>query len=386
VSSEANEKAKWAEQTELLLRATKNPDLFRFIVVQYNEPGMAGRVAGLLHQKYPDRALLRIKSKEEGYHSLIEKIKKHKGFVFVEDFEYLSETPDLSIGFNQRRDLLSTLPVHLLAFVFADRDKANIRAVVDNMRDLWSIRNLSLDLAEDVRMEEKGVLAEELVDPAQKAEKLGELKRLLEHIEALPVAAENANLLMSYYPQVHHLYLDLGEYDAALKWTDEWKQMLDRVDAPKSAYAEYLSAKSQNLRELGREKEAEKALIESFEIRELAEEILHHNIVSKSSVETLHTFATHLERWAYYLMDNRASLGVSELHRAKNILKNMRIEISKYLNGRQLQRFNESMDEAEDILDSLIRRTNTKIDESKEFTIAVRTLAKYLRAASSVIG
>jgi tetratricopeptide (TPR) repeat protein len=386
VSSKANEKAKWAEQTELLLRATKNPGLFRFIVVQYNEPDTIGQIDELLRQKHPDRALLRIKSKEEDYHSLIEKIKKHKGFVFIEDFEYLSETPDLSIGFNQRRDLLSTLPVHLLAFVFADRDKANIRAVVDNMRDLWSIRNLTLDFAEDVRIEEKEVLAEKVIDPAQKAEKLRELKRLLEHIEALPVAAENANLLMSYYPQVHSLYLDLGEYDAALKWTDEWKQMLDRVHAPIPVYAQFLSAKSQNLRELGREKDAEKALIESFEIRELAEEVLHHNIVSKSSVETLHTFATHLERWAYYLMDNRASLGAPELHRAKNILKNMRIEISKYLNDRQLQRFNESMDEAEDILDNLIRRTNTKRDESKEFTMEVRTLAKYLRAASSLIG
>jgi hypothetical protein len=101
--------------------------------------------------------------------------------------------------------------------------------------------------------------------------------------------------------------------------------------------------------------------------------------------EILKSFATRLEQRASYLMDNRSSLGLSELTAEKASLKNRRVEISKYLNGKQLQRFNQNMDEVEDILDGLIRRIKTNRDAGRDFTSEVRNLAKYLRAASSLI-
>jgi hypothetical protein len=147
VSSNTSRPVEHAEQLRLLQRAVRQAEEFRFIVVQHNDrPAALAAVERELRQRWPERALLRLQTQQEDYYSLVRRIEQHRGFVLLDDFEHLAENPELYTGFNQRRDYLSTLPVQLLAFVFDDEDHFNIAACKEHLRDLWSIRNLVVEL------------------------------------------------------------------------------------------------------------------------------------------------------------------------------------------------------------------------------------------------
>lgn len=148
MSSNTSRPAEQAEQLRLLQRAVKHPEEFRFIVVQHNDRAAAlAAVERELRQRWPERPLLHLQTKQEDYYSLIRRIEQHQGFLLLDDFEHLAQDPELYTGFNQRRDYLSTLPVQLLAFVFDDEDHLNIADCKEHLRDLWSIRNLVVELS-----------------------------------------------------------------------------------------------------------------------------------------------------------------------------------------------------------------------------------------------
>lgn len=95
--------------------------------------------------------------------------------------------------------------------------------------------------------------------------------------------------------------------------------------------------------------------------------------------------AAELGQRADYLMDRRAYLTLGELEAEKTKLRNLRLQASQHLTGKQLARFNVNMDEVEDLLESLIRRINTERDIGKAFTSEARNLVEQIRAAASLL-
>ncbi len=142
MSYKADIPADWAEQVSLLQRAVRNPDVFRFIVVQYNYFTVVQKISALLRQLDPERPLLQLRCEKEDYYSLIEKLNQHSGFIILENFQYLAKSPDLYTGFNQRRDQISARPIQLICCMPADEQ--NVRRCKENLRDFWSIRDLLL--------------------------------------------------------------------------------------------------------------------------------------------------------------------------------------------------------------------------------------------------
>lgn len=95
--------------------------------------------------------------------------------------------------------------------------------------------------------------------------------------------------------------------------------------------------------------------------------------------------ASELNDIAAYLMQNRGVLDLSDLSEKKSQLHNLRTKVSIHLSAKQQQRFNANMDEAEDIMDGLIRQIMFQNHTGRNFTSDVRELCGFLRAAASLV-
>jgi len=253
VSSENHNNTDWVEQIGLLHRAVRQADVFKFIVLRYNHFSAVTKVERDLKELDPNRPLLRLRAEREDYYSLIQKIEQHTGFVLIEDFQYLASTAAFFIGFNQRRDYLSKLPIQLLCFL--PQGAEYIRTCMDNLRDWWSIRNFVLELRVevDVNVIESMPSIDSIstLGGITEADKRKELVRILARIESLKPTAENSLLLLSLYPQAHQLYLDLGEYSDALKLAETWLHILELHTYSKEERAFVYGAIGENYRLLG---------------------------------------------------------------------------------------------------------------------------------------
>jgi hypothetical protein len=96
--------------------------------------------------------------------------------------------------------------------------------------------------------------------------------------------------------------------------------------------------------------------------------------------------ATELGQRADYLMNRRAYLTLGELEAEKTKLRNLRLQASQYLSGKQLASFNANMEEVEDMLDGLIMSHDIFYqDAGKSFATGVRKLSNQIRAAASLL-
>lgn len=368
MSSSTNSLTESAEQLALLRRAVRAPEVFGFIIVAHNHATAIEKVERDLCQHWPERPLLRLQAQKEDYYSLIRRIEQHQGFVLLEDFDYLAQNPDLYIGFNQRRDYLSTLPVQLIAFVFDDEDHLNMETCKDHLRDLWSIRNLVVEVKQEV------VPAQTEVTPptvtiAEQKQKRTELQRIQRRITDLSKEPKNTSILSSLYPQAHQLFLDLGEYEASLDWVGQWKAWAGKTAHSSKTEDQILQAEVESLELLGRKSESEQKTERDVPAKEL-----------------LSRYATALGQRADYLMGRRAYLTILELENEKANLRNLRLQTSQHLSGKHLARFSANMDEVEDMLDGLIMSLdNSYQDAGKAFNTGVRTLSNQLRATASLL-
>ncbi|MBV6439422.1 MAG: hypothetical protein DYG98_17235 [Haliscomenobacteraceae bacterium CHB4] len=104
-----------------------------------------------------------------------------------------------------------------------------------------------------------------------------------------------------------------------------------------------------------------------------------------ASTKILQECASELNEIAAYLMQNRAILDLGHLRTKQSQLFNLRVKVSMHLSVKQQERFNANMDEAEDILDGLIRQITFQNHTGKNFTSDVRELCRFLQAAASLI-
>ncbi len=253
-SNVSETKISFNEQLNLLFRATRKEELFRFILLSYNHYDVINRVQNALRAKYQDRPQLRIRVADETYASLIERISGHRGFILIEDFDRLLGDHRIYLGFNQRRDLLTRLPVQLLCFI--PEGNEYMRACMENIRDWWSIRNLVLHLEVEVKpadktapaVEQKQVSSFGGFDAAGKKE---ELDRLQARIAELESKQEGSDLLGSLYPQVLEILKDLGQYQKGLEIAERWQAFAKKHKWKKEAMAEIFNSLGTFHRHLG---------------------------------------------------------------------------------------------------------------------------------------
>ena len=103
--------------TQLLIR-TIRPELFRFILIEYDLFPAIQNIQSLLTEAYPERSVLRLSTLDKSYREIIDNIyTQEKGIILIEDFENILADEDKYIPFNQRRDKLAQYPIALIAFV-----------------------------------------------------------------------------------------------------------------------------------------------------------------------------------------------------------------------------------------------------------------------------
>lgn len=228
------------KQLQLLFRAIRQPDEFRFIVLPYNRYPAIEKTLSALREQYPERSILEIRIEQEDYYSLIEKITSHKGIIAIRDFDRLLENPEIYRGFNQRRDKIAQQPVQILAFL---RDNPeNLQQCAENIRDWWSVRNLVLHLRVDWSQEKPSEQDRihlwlhsppEIDQPAARKE----AKRLKKRITELEATHEADDLLMILYPQAVQLLENLEEYDEAIELAEKWLYRTGQTGGDKKSRA-----------------------------------------------------------------------------------------------------------------------------------------------------
>ncbi len=252
------------EELKLLTRALRQPELFRFIILQYNHHGVIGTVEETLHKQFPERPLLRLRISDEDYYSLIEKITGHRGIIMVEDFDRLLDDPGLYIGFNQRRDKLSGLPVQLLCFL--PPGQQHLRNCMEKIKDWWSIRNLLVFLESPPEaihehpalQEQRSISSLGGHEAKGKRQELARLTKRIKELETAP-GTEATGLLHQLYPQALTILKDLGEYKKGLELSEKWLALASHSLSENSLdYANILSEKATFLKYLAEFSEAKK--------------------------------------------------------------------------------------------------------------------------------
>jgi hypothetical protein len=198
---------------ELLLRTVQS-HVFKFVLVRYNSLEVVRIIANELENHFPSRPLVRLRSRDMSYHELLRSLEQNaNGFIFIEDFDQLIANDELARGLNQRRDKLTKLPLVIVAFL--PKSDSYLNMGIKKMPDLWSIRNLLIDIETyipptDIRLLDTSSFE---VVPVNK----DELAALLAQIVTLEKRKKNEDrpLLANLYRLVADLYVNLYENKSA---------------------------------------------------------------------------------------------------------------------------------------------------------------------------
>ena len=132
------------EDIRELERAIKGSN-FRFIILQYNHRSVLSFLENRLHTTFPQKKITETDLREATPQSLLSTIQNTgKGIIFLHHFDSLLNDATFAVFFNQRRDMLSELPVQLIACL--PTGTLYLRKVVERIPDMWSLRNLTLQL------------------------------------------------------------------------------------------------------------------------------------------------------------------------------------------------------------------------------------------------
>ncbi len=213
------------EQIALLLRALRS-ERFHFILIQHNHGRIREMVKERISQAYPTRKARSIRVAGYDYRSLVDTIyAQQNGFVYLDDFDYLLDHPEIYVAFNQRRDKLSQFPLTLIAFLPASAQ--GLKKAVRNIPDLWSLRNLTLQLEVEVeplvRVRGLDVPDSQLgVDEQERRER--ELTRLHIKLEQLEPTPENVALIDNVYLQILDACEELGAYQQGYAYAGQYME------------------------------------------------------------------------------------------------------------------------------------------------------------------
>ena len=214
--------------TRLLIR-TIRPELFRFILIEYDLFPAIQNIQSLLTEVYPERSVLRLSTSDKSYREIMDSIyAQEKGIILIEDFENILIDEDKYIPFNQRRDKLAQYPIALIAFVPAGHSYA--QTCMKRMADLWSFRSLTLnwtytkiDITHNAETI-SGFIAENYASLGRLdyVSKEKELNRLEKQLVAIKIKPENLDLIDVLYINILYLLKDLAKYKEYLQTAQDF--------------------------------------------------------------------------------------------------------------------------------------------------------------------
>lgn len=196
---------------QLLIR-TIRPELFRFILIEYDLFPAIQNIESLLTEAYPERSVLRLSTLDKSYREIMDSIyAQEKGIILIEDFENILADENKYIPFNQRRDKLAQYPIALIAFVPAGYHHA--QTCMKRMADLWSFRSLTLNWTYtkiEQHFDAKGISSFILdnytaLDVLELENKEKEITRLEKQLAETAISSENLNLIDTLYLNLLHL-------------------------------------------------------------------------------------------------------------------------------------------------------------------------------------
>ena len=245
----------YTEEIQPLYKLLKNEDAFRFVIVQHNHFSLVRRLQEDLQQKFPAQKSVRLNAEKTNIQEILETYDAlEKGFLFIENFEDIlkesrsssgEETAALAIlndrrqnitrGLNLRRDRLTKSPIALILFVSTTAGKLYAKTLMEKMPDLWSFRSWILEL--EMRQEALATDVNRAIETTtenspsstlggtDKRNKLTELNRLLTNLQETDIT--EVGLRKTLYPQIIELLKEVGQYQNALIYLEEWYALGD---------------------------------------------------------------------------------------------------------------------------------------------------------------
>lgn len=202
------------EEFKLLIRATRN-ELFHFISVQYNHYDLVRKVKNDLVAQYlkrPNHSFNLDNCNPETFISDI--LASKSGLVFIEKFDLIFTEPfrSLCIGFNQRRDLFSTLPIQIIVFIPSGEE--SLQNFQKAMPDIFSIVNPMIQLFKEIKVNEFSNTIMDLNEFNFEGSKdaRNEIERIRKRLQIIENTTVNTTLILSLKINLAKCYRFLGNY------------------------------------------------------------------------------------------------------------------------------------------------------------------------------
>jgi len=238
----------YQEEITLLIRQLKRPN-FRFIIVRFNHYSVVTRVKQDLLTRFPDRPLVSHDCSSVSYEDIQDSFTKlENGFVCLDNFDSVlgelvtySDNPandrestrrrNITSQLNLRRDFLAKHPNAFLLFVFARGEEKQLRAMMEQMPDMWSFRSLVLDVEVMTTAQESpagGFEATRSIPEESVIANSSALRQRIEELrEELDTVAPDSALALSLYPRLVEELEAAGMYAEAIRYAQQWEAYVD---------------------------------------------------------------------------------------------------------------------------------------------------------------
>lgn len=202
------------EELKLLIRATRN-ELFRFITIEYNHYDLVRRVKHDLVAQYPQRPVHSFNLEDCNPDTFIGAILASKsGLVFIEKFDLMltENFRSLAIGFNQRRDLFSTLPIQFIVFIPSGEE--HLQRFQKIMPDVFSIINPMIQLHQEILKSKDSIRNknDNYYNFSNIKEAEDEIERIKKRLKTLENIPENTTLIAQLKIILAKTYRFIGDY------------------------------------------------------------------------------------------------------------------------------------------------------------------------------
>jgi tetratricopeptide (TPR) repeat protein len=244
----------YAEETKPLFKMLRT-EAFRFVIVRYNHFSFVQQLEKDIQRLFPDRPFTKLNAQKAEFENLTNLyFSLTSGFLFIENFDDVlkeqfdsqgKETPQYKIenerrrsitaGLNLRRDKLAKYPIAIFVFVPATTGELYAKIIMEKMPDLWSFRSLILDLEREPEIINEGEFIKAAKIELQTS--IGETKTYIDPQN--PVTTKYDRLVgllnntpeneidyrLTLYPQITAAAKDIGAYEKAIYYFDEWEKL-----------------------------------------------------------------------------------------------------------------------------------------------------------------
>ena len=90
---------------------------FRLVIFFYTQDDIKIKIKSFINDKFPNSESEELNIENKTYQDISKSLYKKDNIVFIDSFDTVLEKKELFLGFNQRRDKISSYNVRIIAFV-----------------------------------------------------------------------------------------------------------------------------------------------------------------------------------------------------------------------------------------------------------------------------